>query len=128
RNVMDFNQGGTLTKDLETVIPYINAATQGTRVAMEQFKRNPGATTAKVLQTTAMMSAIGTAATMLAIAGFKDDDDEREDSLIYLDFLDTLTPTQRTNYWNIPISYDKKEGTYKYLSIAKAQSITPLLI
>lgn len=127
RDLMDFNQGGRIVKDAEAFIPYINAATQGTRVMFEQFRRNPAATTSKMLQITGMNvgGVIGMA--MLAIAKFRDDDDERTSVGIFLDFRETLSPYQRENYFNIPTGYDRAAGTYKMTSIAKAQSFTPIL-
>jgi hypothetical protein len=39
RGLLDFNQGGTFTKDAESVLPYINAGVQGTRAAVQALHR-----------------------------------------------------------------------------------------
>lgn len=125
RGIMDFSQGGITSKDAESVIPYLNAGIQGTRVAAQQFKRNPYNTSLKVLQTVSMGVSAFYGIGMALMWALGDDDDELSVVERYLDFLETLSPTQKQNNFNIPISYDKETNTYVNLSIAKSQAITP---
>jgi hypothetical protein len=41
RNMLDFSQGGTVTKAADNVVPYLNSAVQGTRGVARDFKTDP---------------------------------------------------------------------------------------
>ena len=127
RDLMDFNQGGIWSKNIESVVPYFNAGVQGSRVVLQQFKRNPYSTTMKVLQTTVLgvSTIVGLGMAMMMKIRDDDDDDKLTVTEKYLDFLETLSPNQKTNFFNIPIGYNKEENTYTMLSIAKSQGLTP---
>lgn len=127
RSVMDFNQGGRVTKDAEAFIPYINAATQGSRVAFQEFAKNPVTVSGKMLQTATLFASTAIGISAMFIAGFKDDDDERSVWEIYLHAIDGITKRQRTNGMNIVYGYNKETGEYKYFSFAKSQALTPLM-
>jgi len=77
REITDFNQGGTITKAWDAGIPYLNAATQGTRSAVQNFQQRPAETTWRVFQMTAM---VGSALTYGAVAlvGFLRDEEEED--------------------------------------------------
>lgn len=127
RDLMDFNQGGIWAKNAEAIIPYFNAGVQGTRVVMQQFKRKPYETTMKVLQTSVMGVSAIIGIGMVAMSKIRDDEDDDESTTLkYLDFLETLSPYQKANFFNIPTGYDKEKKTYTMLSIAKSQGLTPM--
>ncbi len=50
RSYLDFSQGGTVTKAADTIIPYINAATQAARTRLRLFRTNPVESTFRELQ------------------------------------------------------------------------------
>ncbi|MDR6548535.1 hypothetical protein J2810_004625 [Chryseobacterium rhizosphaerae] len=129
RDLMDFNQGGIWAKNAEAIIPYFNAGVQGTRVIAQQFKRKPYETTMKVLQSAVMGTSAIIGLSMVALAKIRPADDDEKDETItskYLDFLETLSPYQKANFFNIPTGYNKEERTYKMVSIAKSQGLTPM--
>lgn len=63
RNYLDFSQGGSWAKMLDTGIPYLNAGIQGTRGVFRAFADRPAQTTYKVAQ-------IGTLSTGLYLANY----------------------------------------------------------
>lgn len=129
RGLLDFNQGGTFTKSAEAVIPYLNAATQGTRVMVEAIKRNPLDTSVRIIQA-AGLPVLGMHLMISFIMGLIRPP-EKEDEPVnksYADFLDGISPSQKMNYWNIPVGWDKEEKQWKVLRIAKAQQLTPISI
>ncbi|MDV3882902.1 hypothetical protein CMU04_06165 [Elizabethkingia anophelis] len=129
RGLLDFNQGGTFTKSAESVIPYLNAATQGTRVMVEAIKRNPLDTSVRIIQA-AGLPVLGMHLMISFIMGLIRPP-EKEDEPVnksYADFLDGISPSQKMNYWNIPVGWDKEEKQWKVLRIAKAQQLTPISI
>lgn len=125
RSIMDFNQGGYITKDLESFMPYLNAATQGTRVLASGFINRPLETTAGMLQITAMgvLGIIGLSNLFIGLG--KDDDDERSPTEIYLDNLEKVSPYDRRNNFIIFTGLNDEEGNPQYVKIAKSQQITP---
>lgn len=125
RKVMDFNQGGRTVKALETVIPYINAATQGSRVLADSVRERPYATTARLLQGATVTASLGYAVTMALISAFKDDDDDRTPEEIYLNMRDGLSPFQKRGYIHFTTGKKNNEGELKTWKIAIAQPLTP---
>ncbi|MFX1667812.1 hypothetical protein JZ968_06465 [Riemerella anatipestifer] len=127
RSVLDFNQGGTITKDLEAFTPYINAATQGSRVIATAFRKNPGETTLKMLQTGTFLSGATYAMSMLLISALKGDDDEDKSiTEIYLETLNGVNEIVRRSNFIIPLGIKDEEGNWKYITIAKSQEMQPL--
>jgi hypothetical protein len=131
RSIMDFNQGGLYTKDLDAVMPYLNAATQGTRVAIDAFRRNPIGTSTRMLQAGGIMAstAIGVSYALLAMARqMGDDDDDKDKSIneIILSTYDGLSQYQRANYINIVLPSKDDKGERHVFKIAKTQFVAPL--
>jgi hypothetical protein len=130
RNTTDFNQGGTVVKDMDAVIPYLNAATQGTRVAVDAFRERPVETTFRAAQSTAIMTAIPTAIGILALSALRSDDDEDKDlsdTELYIKFKNGVSQYERSNYMLIPTGQRTDKGEFKYIRIAKSQSLSPFL-
>jgi len=131
RSIMDFNQGGKLTKDLDAVMPYLNAATQGTRVAVDAFRRDPLNTSIRMFQAGGLMAAtsIGVSYALLAMArqiGDDDEDDKKSINEIILNAYDGLSQYQRANYINIVLPSKNDKGERHVFKIAKTQFVAPL--
>ena len=124
RELLDFNQGGTLAKEAEAFIPYINAGIQGTRVAVRALKKDPANFVNSVIQLSVMSGSAmyGLGLMMMGIIRPEDDEDNIEK---YLDFRNTISPTVDQNYFVIPTGYDAVDNKYTYIQIAKTQSLTP---
>lgn len=131
RSIMDFNQGGLYTKDLDAIMPYLNAATQGTRVAIDAFKRDPSGTSTRMLQAAGLMAstAIGVSYALLAMArqiGDDDEDEKKSINEIILNAYDGLSQYQRANYINIILPSKNDKGERHVFKIAKTQFVAPL--
>lgn len=128
RSMMDFNQGGSITKDLESVIPYINAATQGGRVAISSFEKDPIGTTARLLQIATIASTVPIGISLALISAMKSDDDEdKTASEIYLHAMSGISKYQKSKYMNIVTGVKDDEGEYQVLKIAKSQELSPVI-
>lgn len=129
RSVLDFNQGGTITKDLETIAPYINAATQGTRVVAKAFQKNPVKTTLKMMQAGAFLTTTMAGISMACISAFRDDDEKDKTHIdIYLDTLNGVNEFVRRSNLIIPLGVKDEAGNWRYITIAKPQEMQPLFI
>jgi hypothetical protein len=126
RGILDFNQGGAITKDLEALIPYINVAFQGGRVAANAFQRDPVGTSSRLLQVATITSGIPIGLSLLAIGYNKDDDDERSTHEIYLDAIEGVSNYKKSKYMIFITGKKDKDGQYEYFQIAKAQELTPV--
>jgi hypothetical protein len=108
RNYLDFNQGGSFIKAVDSAVPYLNASVQGTRGILRAAKRNPKVFAYKV-------GWIGTTASALYLAN-KEQNPEAWAS---------IHPREKVNNWIIttPFSYKDREGNerYIYFKIAKDQ-------
>ncbi|MGV6830324.1 MAG: LPD38 domain-containing protein [bacterium] len=125
RSILDFNQGGVITKDLESILPYVNTAVQGTRVAADTFMKNPATTTLKVLQSGAITSTAFIGASMLLISKNSDEEDKSWME-VYLDSLNEISPYQKQQYFIIPTGKKNENGNYKYFKVAKTHQLTPV--
>jgi len=128
RSILDFNQGGVVTKDLEAVIPYINVAFQGGRVAASAFENDPVGTTVRVLQLSTIASTIPIGMSLALISAMKSDDDKDKSSYeIYLHALEGISKYQKMKYMNIVTGNKNDEGEYQVIKIAKAQELSPVM-
>jgi hypothetical protein len=128
RGILDFNKGGVASKDLESIIPYINVAFQGGSVALNAFKKNPVATTSRIFQIATMASVIPAGLSMFLIAAKKDDDDEDKTVHdIYLDAMAGVSKYQKSKYMNIVTGDKNEDGQYRVIKIAKAQELSPII-
>ena len=130
RELTDFNQGGKTTKAFDAAIPYLNAATQGTRAAVNNLVDRPVETTVRIAQILGYTAASTITATLGAISMFRSEDDEDKDltnSEIYFKTLETVSNYDLTNYFIMPLGYRDEKGNWKYLRIAKAQALSPTL-
>jgi len=128
RSILDFNQGGSITKDLESVIPYINVAFQGGRVAADAFRKDPVGTTSRVLQVATMASSVPIGISLALISAMKaDDDDDKSSYDVYLDALSGISRYQKMKYINIVTGKKDDSGQYQVIKIAKAQELSPVM-
>ena len=131
RGLLDFNQGGTFVKDAESVLPYINAGVQGTRAAVQAFRKDPIGVSSQVAQIVTMTSVTLFGIGLHLMGKIRpDDEDEDKETLInnYLDFRESLTPEQKKNYFALPVGYNKVDNSYEVFLVAKSQPLTPLFI
>ncbi|MEX0313537.1 MAG: hypothetical protein AB3N18_05125, partial [Allomuricauda sp.] len=127
RSLLDFNQGGAITKDLEALLPYINTAVQGTRVATDRFVKDPVTTTMRVMQAGVLGTSftIGMALTIINLN--KDEEDEDKSAIdIYLDAMEGISPYQKMQYFNLPTGKKNKDGQYQVLKVAKTHQMIPI--
>jgi hypothetical protein len=131
RLLTDFSQGGTVTKALDAGIPYLNAATQGTRAAVNNFYERPLETSARIAQVTGYTVSATVAATLGMISQFRDDEDEEvkgmNNAQIYFETLETVSEYDLQNYYIMPLGTKDADGNWKYSRIAKAQALSPFL-
>lgn len=127
RGILDFNKGGLATKDLESIMPYVNVAFQGGSVALNAFKKRPAATTSRVIQIATMASTIPAGISLMLIAANKDDDDEKTVHEIYLDAISGISKYQKSKYMNIVTGMKDEDGQYMIIKIAKAQELSPVI-
>lgn len=131
RSITDFAQGGSITKDADALVPYLNAATQGVRVAMDEYRKRPVETTFRITQT-AVYTSVGMAMMSTgAIALLRDRDDEETKEMtsaeIYFETLKGVGQYDMNNYFIIPTGRKDSRGEWEYARIAKAQQLTPFL-
>ena len=107
RRITDFSAGGTLVKDLDNALPYLNAAAQGFRANISYVKQNPSQFLSKLVQ-----AGVG----VMALAAFNEfmggDDDEQRD----------IPPYMRERYFIIMTPYEDEDGNRKYIRVKKPQT------
>ena len=107
REIIDFAQGGELTKAGESAIPYLNAAFQGFRVASRYaFVSNPKQFAYKLAQ-------LSVAVFALALYNSSVGDDDMED----------ISDDIKFRNWIILTPFRDKDGNRFYLKIAKTQQL-----
>ena len=124
RETIDFSQGGSLTKELDKAMPYLNATVQGVRRPFKYMSENTFGFTSSIVQL-AFMGA-GMTALNSILAGLFFEDDEKEEILRKL--REETSPYERTNYFLVlnPINpYDEK-GNVNYIRIRKLPTIAPI--
>ena len=131
RELSDFNQGGKSAKALDAAIPYLNAAIQGTRAATNNIVHRPLETMVRLTQSVAMTVGVTVGAAMGAISYFRDDEDPEisgsTNADIYFKTLEGVSEYDLQNYFIIPLGYKDQKGEWRYVRVAKAQTISPIL-
>ncbi|MCP1996646.1 LPD38 domain-containing protein [Flavobacterium sp. HSC-61S13] len=126
RNTMDFNQGGAITKDIDAFIPYLNAATQGTRVMFDNFRERPIETTLRVTQAAAIMSSVPIGVSLALLSGTgSEDEKDMTSSELYNKAIKGVSKYDRINYFIVFNGNRNDKGEFQYFRIAKAQQLTP---
>ena len=112
RRITDFAQGGTLIKDLDSPLPYLNAAAQGFRANASYVKANKAAFLSKLVQ-----AGLGVMALAMYNVMSGDDDD-----------LDKIPPYIKQRYFIVFTPFFDENGFRKYVRIKKPQTFTgPLM-
>lgn len=111
RNQMDFSQGGSAAKAIDSVIPYTNASIQGTRVLFRYATSNPKTFAAKVTQ-------LGAAATGLYLYNSMQEGwDDVSDVNKSMNFI-IMTPFYTTD--------EDGNKEYRYITIPKSHEQIPI--
>ena len=127
RGILDFNQGGAITKDLEAFIPYVNVAFQGGKTAVKSFRKNPVVTSSKILQIASIASGIPVGLSLMLIGLNKDDEDDRTAVEFYIDAYKGVSKYKKNKYMIIFDGTRNEDGEYRYWQIAKAQELSPVM-
>jgi len=135
RSVLDFNQGGNLTKELDKISPYLNASTQGARVATESFLERPFETTARVMQMMAMGTGGIVGASIFLLASNRADEPEEDKELSSVElYLKARAGTSKyvlSNYFIVytgsRVKSGNNKGEFEYYRIRKNPQATPFL-
>lgn len=131
RELTDFNQGGKFTKSLDAAVPYLNAATQGTRSAIQNMSDRPIETTSRILQVAGGFTALVTTAAFGFIGVSRDTEDEDIKDMsqeeIYFETLNGVSAYDLRNYYIFPLGQKDDRGNWRYRRIAKAQALTPFV-
>lgn len=108
RNYLDFSQGGSFVKGMDSFIPYLNAGVQGTRGIFRAVKEKPAIFTYKMAQ-------VGTLASGLYLANRN----------VNPEAYAAVSDYDKTNYFIIttPITYNDEDGQERhlYFRVAKDQ-------
>ena len=131
RELTDFNQGGRAVKALNSGIPYLNAATQGTRAAIENTKKRPLETVVRMAQVVGYSTAAVLGLSMYLIGKYTDDNDEETKEMTraekYFATIEQISEYDLRNYFCIPLGYKDEKGNWRYLRMAKAQAVSPMI-
>jgi N12 class adenine-specific DNA methylase len=128
RSILDFSQGGRLTKDLEEFVPYFNVGIQATRSYADAMKKRPISTTLKTFQIATAGAAGFITLAMMLLAG---DDDEPEEEAgktterKYVEFMQGVSEETRSKYYLIPTKKRDENGNRIAYKIAKDQFLIP---
>ena len=121
RATIDFSQGGTISKSVDTLVPYFNASLQALRVAGEYTtgKETRGTFGKKIVQAGAAVTMLTILGRMLAAAGDWDEEDEM-----------AISQHDKDNYFIIRLPswiFEDKNGDKVYIRIRKNPQLAPFL-
>ena len=77
RETIDFSQGGSLTKELDKVMPYLNATVQGARRPFKYMSENTFGFTSSIVQLAFMGAGMTALNSILAGLFFEDDEKKK---------------------------------------------------
>jgi hypothetical protein len=118
RELIDFNQGGSWAKEVDVVMPYLNASLQGFRKPIEYAKNNPLAFANSYLQLTVMGAGVATMSIAYAMAAFGGDDEEEKKKKVRK-ALDSISDHEKATYHIIFTGKMDKDGELEYYRIKK---------
>jgi hypothetical protein len=108
RNMLDFAQGGQLSKAADNIVPYLNAAIQGTRGTFREFATRPAAATYKASQ----LAGIGYSMAWVAAS-------------LFPDLWESISDREKATKWIIPLPWTERDkgGNERraYIAIPKDQ-------
>lgn len=133
-DIMNFREGGSLTKKLNPYASYLNAAAVGADTAALEFRKNPPAFTFRVAQGTAILSTVMLGIGLMMLNMFDEDEEEEGDGKDkkygtlkkYYKILDSINPYYRNKFYIIPTGGRDENGNYKVIRIAKNPVLIPI--
>ena len=117
RETIDFSQGGSLIKSADKALPYLNAATQGFRKAVDYANSNPKGFASSMLQGMVMSASFAAMSMFLLLKGMDDDDDIEE-------ILNSISDYEKANYHIIFTGRKDSDGEFEYVRIKKLPVIS----
>ena len=128
RNTTDFSQGGTITKDVDALVPYLNAGVQGTRVAVENLNERFVQTSMRMAQSAVILSSAPILASIYMLGAGDEIEEEKEYTSTekYLKALEGVSQYDRTNY-QIYFTGRVIDGEREYVRVSKPHFMTPLV-
>jgi len=115
RETIDFNQGGDVVKKLDKVMPYLNAATQGTRKFIDYASTNPKGFASSIIQAGIYSAGLMALSMMNLFRGLDDEEDKKR----ILEAINSLSPYERANYHVIFTGSRDEDGEFEYYRIKK---------
>tara|TARA_R100000654_G_scaffold12146_2_gene26371 strand:+ start:12110 stop:18961 length:6852 start_codon:yes stop_codon:yes gene_type:complete len=108
RQTMDFGKGGRWSKEIDTVIPYLNASLQGFRVSAKYMKDNPGKSVIKITQ-------LGVAAMALTARNI----------MQYREDYDKISQYEKINNFIFMLPTKDEDGNRQYMRVRKDHFMIP---
>lgn len=118
RELIDFNQGGSWSKEIDVLIPYFNPSMQGLRKPLDYARENPVGFASSMVQLALMGGSIAILSVASGLSSF-DDEDEEERKKKLRKALDSITAREKANYHIIFTGKKDKDGELQYIRIKK---------
>lgn len=118
RELIDFNQGGSWSKEADVFMPYFNASMQGLRKPLDYAKENPVGFASSMVQLALMAGSVAAYSIAAGLSAF-DDEDEEERKKKLRKALDSITAREKANYHIIFTGKIDKDGELMYIRIKK---------
>jgi hypothetical protein len=126
REIIDFSQAGYITRDLESALPYLNAATQGSRVAINYFRKNPVKAFGKTIEAAGILTGLTYVSSLALISALRGEDDEdKKVGEIFLETMEGVSPYVKRAYFVIPTGTKDDKGEWQYIRVAKTPQFIP---
>lgn len=126
REIIDFSQAGYITRDLESGLPYLKAATQGSRVAINYFIKNPVKAFGKTIEAMGILTGLTYISSLALISALRGDDDEdKKAGEIFLETMEGVSPYVKRAYFVIPTGTKDDKGEWQYIRVAKTPQFIP---
>jgi len=116
RETIDFNQGGTIVKSADKFGPYLNAATQGLRKAVDYSAKNPKQFASNMTQLALMSGTMFAASLFMLLRSIGEDEDEKE---LVIKTLNSISDFEKANYHILFNGKRDKNGEFKYFRFKK---------
>ena len=118
RELIDFNQGGSWSKEVDVFMPYFNASMQGLRKPLDYARENPVGFASSMVQLGLMAGSLAAYSIAAGLTAF-DGDDEEERKKKMRKALDSITAREKANYHIIFTGKIDKDGELEYIRIKK---------
>lgn len=116
RETIDFNQGGTIVKSADKFGPYLNAATQGLRKAVDYSAKNPKQFASNMTQLALMSGTMAAASLFMLLRSIGEDEDEKE---LIIKTLNSISDFEKANYHIVFNGKRDENGEFKYFRFKK---------